>query len=151
MNIELIKQLRESTSAGVMDAKQALEDADGDIKKAEKLLRERGIQAAAKKSQRQAASGIIYSYIHSEGQVGVLLELNCETSFVAKTDAFQNLAHEVALQTASMNPEDIEELLEQDYIRDSGKTIEELVKEIIAETGENIEVGRFCRYEVGEQ
>lgn len=148
MDIEKIKQLRESTSAGVMDAKKALEDADGDINQAEKLLRERGIEKAAKKAARAASFGIIYAYIHSESQVGVLLELNCETSFVAKTDAFQNLAHEIALQIASMDPQDVDELMGQDYIRNSKKTIEELVKEIIAETGENVEVGRFCRFEV---
>lgn len=147
--IDLIKQLREQTGAGVMDAKRALTDADGDLNQAEELLRERGIEAAAEKSDRAAAAGIIYSYVHGQGQVGVLLELNCETSFVAKTDAFQKLAHEIALQITSMEPADVDELLAQEYIRDTSKTIEELVKEVVAETRENIEVGKFCRFEVG--
>lgn len=149
ISIEEIKKLRELTGAGVMDAKQALNQARGDLQQATKILEEQGLQRAAQRSQRKASAGIIYSYIHNQDQVGVLLELNCETSFVAKTDVFRQLAHEVALQIASMNPKDVKELLAQDYIRDSKKTIEELVKEGIAKTGENIEISRFCRFEVG--
>lgn len=133
-----------------MDTRRALEDVGGDLGKATELLRERGIKAAAKKSERSTVSGIIYSYVHGQGQVGVLLELNCETSFVAKTSAFQSLAHEIALQIASMSPENVDELIDQDHIRDSKKTIQELIKGVIAETGENIGVGRFTRYEVGK-
>lgn len=151
ISIELIKQLREQTGAGVMDAKHALEDAGGNLKEAKKILQQIGFEKAEKKASREASVGLIASYIHAGGNAGVLLELNCETDFVAKTDEFQALARELCLQVVSMNPRGAKELLEQEYIRDPKRKVGELVKEVVAKTGENIVVRRFMRYEMGEQ
>lgn len=151
MNISLdqLKKLRADTSAGVSDCRQALEDASGDFAKAKKLLIERGVEKAAKKSDRATASGLVESYVHG-GKVGVLVEVRCETDFVARTDDFKHLAHEVALQIAAMNPKDTKMLLSSPYIRDAQKTIEALVKETIAKLGENITIGTFTRLSLGE-
>ena len=148
--MEKIKQLRELSGAGVMDAKKALEENGGDIEKSAAALRAKGIEKAAKKSDRATESGLVYAYIHGEGQVGSLVELNCETSFVAKTDDFKKLAHEVALQVVSMAPENVEELTKQAYIRDAKQTIQDLISEVIAKTGENITIKRFSRFALGE-
>lgn len=163
----MVKELREATGAGVMDAKRALEDAQGDIKRATELLREKGLAAAAKRAGREANQGVIESYIHAGGRIGVLLELNCETDFVANTEEFRTLARNVAMQIAAMNPavvsvedrkdrEDLagmpdEEvaLLAQPFIRDSSRTIGQLIQEVIARTGENVRVNRFVRFELG--
>ena len=144
MQIKLddLKKLRAETSAGVSDCRQALEDAGGDFAKAKKLLMERGLEKAAKKADRQTGSGLIESYVHG-GRVGVLVEVRCETDFVARTDEFKHLAHEIALQVAAMNPKDTKALLESPYIRDPQKTIEALVAETIAKLGENITIGKF--------
>lgn len=144
MQIKLddLKRLRAETSAGVSDCRQALEDAGGNYAKAKKLLMERGIAKAAKKADRQTGSGLIESYVHG-GKVGVLVEVRCETDFVARTDEFKHLAHEIALQVAATNPKDTKALLESPYIRDPQKTIEALVKETIAKLGENITLGKF--------
>lgn len=144
MQIKLddLKKLRAETSAGVSDCRQALEDADGNYAKAKKLLMERGIAKAAKKADRQTGAGLIESYVHG-GKVGVLVEVRCETDFVARTDEFKHLAHEIALQVAATNPKDTKALLESPYIRDPQKTIEALVKETIAKLGENITLGKF--------
>ena len=150
ISLDLLKKLREETSAGVSDCRQALEDANGDYEKAKKLLMERGIEKAKKKEGRQASEGIIASYIHATQKVGVLIELNCETDFVARTDDFKNLAKEISLQVAAMNPKDVKELLSSPYIRDPKLTIEALVKGAIAKLGENISVARFTRMAVGE-
>lgn len=151
MQIKLddLKKLRAETSAGVSDCRQALEDAGGDFAKAKKLLMERGLQKAAKKADRQTTSGLVESYVHG-GKVGVLVEVRCETDFVARTDEFKHLAHEIALQVAAMNPKDTKTLLASEYIRDPQKTIEALIKETIAKLGENITVGRFTRLALGE-
>lgn len=149
INAQDIKKLRELTSAGFADCKNALEEASGDIKKAEEILKEKGIAKAAKKGDRETGSGLVESYVHG-GRIGVLVELLCETDFVARTDEFKTLAHEIALQISSMNPESSEELLKQEYIRDASKTIEDLVKEAIAKLGENIKVGKFNRIALGE-
>ncbi len=148
--IDEIKKLREKTGAGVMEAKKALEEAGGDMVKAEELIRQMGIAKAEKKTDRTASAGLIYSYIHQGGKVGVILEMNCETDFVAKNDEFVNLCKELSLQIASMNPESVEELLEQDYIRDGSRKIKELIKELIGKVGENMQLKRFVRYELGE-
>lgn len=152
MNIPLdsIKKLREETQAGVADCKKALEEASGDFEKAKKALWKKGFEIAAKKAERITPEGLIESYIHTNGKVGVLLEVLCETDFVARTAEFKSLAHEVAMQIASMNPKNIEELLSQDYIRESGKKVEDLVKEVIAKLGENIIVRRFVRFGIGD-
>jgi len=159
-----IKRLREDTGAGIMDCKRALEDAAGDLDKAKGLLRERGIARAEGRAGRQAGQGLIHSYIHG-GRVGALVEVNCETDFVARTEDFQQLVHEIAMQVASMNPrvvsrDDLPEgedasaaeaaLLDQAYIRDNHRTIRDLIQETIAKTGENIRVNRFVRFELGQ-
>jgi len=149
ISVDLIKQLREKTGAGVADCRAALAESSGDLKKAEEILKKRGFERAAKKADRATNSGLVESYIH-QGRVGVLVELLCETDFVARTDEFKNLAHELAMQVASMNPKDSSALLKQEYIRDPQKTISDLVKEIIAKLGENITIGRFQRFELGK-
>ena len=143
-----IRKLRELTSAGFADCKSALEEAKGDLKKAEEILKEKGIAKAAKKGDRETGSGLVETYVHLNGRIGVVLSVLCETDFVARTDEFKTLAHEVAMQIAAMNPENTEELLKQEYIRDGSKTIEDLVKENIAKLGENIQLGKFSRIEI---
>lgn len=190
-----VKTLRERTGAGMMDCKNALVECDGDMEKAVDYLREKGIAKAAKKAGRIAAEGIVDSYIHMGGRVGVLLEVNCETDFVANSDQFRTLVHDIALQIAASNPlyvkpEDVpaevlekekailraqalEEgkpekivdkmvegriksyyedncLLNQKYVKDPSKTIEQVVVEATAQIGEKISVRRFVRYEMGE-
>jgi len=147
MTIETIKKLRELTGAGVMDCKKALEDANGDFDEAIKLIHERGLIKAEKKSDRKTGAGLIKSYIHNE-RVGVLLELRCETDFVARSEVFKKLAHELAMQIAAMDPENIDSLLSQPYIKDASITVEELIKKEVASVGENIRIERFCRYEI---
>lgn len=146
---EQIKKLRESTGGGVMECKRALEETKGDMKKAAELLKKWGIEKSEKKADRETKAGLIDSYIHAGGKVGVLLELTCETDFVAKTDEFKHLSHEICLQIASMNPKDVKALLKQEYIRDPSQTIEQLVKLTIGKLGENIQIGRFIRYQLG--
>jgi len=150
VSIKDIKKLREKTSAGIADCRKALEEAGGDFKKAQELLESWGMDKAAKKADRIVGAGLVETYIHTDGRIGALIEINCETDFVARTDEFKNLAHEVAMQVAAMDPKDVEELLKQEYIRDSSKTIDQLVKETIAKVGENIVIKRFMRFELGE-
>ena len=142
-----IERLREATSAGVMDCKRALADAEGDFDRAVALIRERGLIKAEKKAERGTGAGLLESYLHNN-RIGVLLELRCETDFVARTDEFKNLAHELAMQVAAMNPADTAALLSQPYFRDEQTTVEHVIKGVIAKVGENIRVARFCRYEV---
>ncbi len=201
----LVKELREKTGAGMMDCKKVLTETNGDIDKAIDLLREKGLAAAAKKAGRIAAEGVVTSYIHGNGRIGVLVEINCETDFVGKTDNFQNLAKDIAMQIAAANPtylnreevpadviehertvlleqakaeaeEDVKAgrkpkpeavlekmvngrvekyykencLMEQVFIKDSDKTITDLINENIATIGENINIRRFVRFELGE-
>ncbi len=195
VTMEQIKELRERTGAGVLESKKTLEETGGNIDQAITLLRERGMVKAAKKASREVNEGVVEPYIHLGGKIGVLVELNCETDFVARTDAFKELAHEVALHIAAAapryvsraeveqgelerereiyvaaakeegKPENIAQkiadgrlkkfyeenvLLEQPYIRDSSKTIEDLVKEHITRLGENIVINRFARFVIGE-
>ena len=147
ISLDILKKLRAETSAGVSDCRQALEDAKGDYVKAKKLVNERGIEKAAKKADRKTGAGIIESYVHG-GRVGVLLEIRCETDFVARTDNFKTLAHEVALQIAAMNPKNVKELLKEEYIRDPALTVEALIKQTIARLGENITISQFHRMEL---
>ncbi len=149
ISVDQIKKLREQTGAGIADCRKALEDAKGDFKKAAELLRSWGIDKAASKSDRLVGEGLVDTYIHGGGKVGAIVEINCETDFVARTDEFKNLTHEVAMQVAAMDPKDVKELQEQTYIRDSSKTIGDLVKEAIAKLGENIVIKRFERFELG--
>ncbi len=152
MNFSLddLKKLRAETSAGVADCRQALEDAAGNYEKAKKLLIEQGLEKAAKKEGKETSQGVVASYVHAGGKVGVLVELRCETDFVARTDEFGQLAHEIALQIAAMNPKDVKELLASPYIREASKSIEALVKITIAKVGENITIARFTRMQLGE-
>jgi elongation factor Ts len=194
-NVTLVKELRERTGAGIVDCQKALTETDGDLEIAITSLREKGLAAAAKRVGRVAAQGMVGSYIHGGGKIGVLVEVNCETDFVARTDEFQRLVKNVAMQVAAANPRyvrrdevsDTEKekeraiyrtqteqsgkpaavierivegklekffseacLLEQPFIRDPSKTIEQLVKESVAKTGENILVRRFARFQIGE-
>lgn len=149
ISLELLKKLREDTKAGVSDCRQALEDADGDYAKAKKLILERGLEKADKKSGKETSQGVVESYVHG-GRVGVLVELRCETDFVARTDDFKRLAHEIALQVASMEPKNTAELLKSPYIRDAGMTIEALIKLTIAKLGENVTIAKFTRIELGD-
>jgi elongation factor Ts len=169
-----VKALREETGAGIMDCKRALEQAGGDAEQAKTILREQGLASTEKKAGRETGQGLVESYIHTVGgvgRIGALVEINCETDFVARTDEFKQLAREVALQVAAMNPrfitreeappevveaegltaEQVEaaSLLSQDYIRDTSRTIGQLIKEAVAKTGENIRVRRFARFELG--
>jgi elongation factor Ts len=157
---ELIKELREKTGAGIMECKRAVDDALGDLAKAEQLIKERGLAMAEKKAGREAGQGLIDSYVHA-GRIGAMIELNCETDFVARTSDFRTLAREIAMQVAATNPSRIsakEEasdgdvpLLDQPYIRDSSKTVQELVNETISRVRENIVIRRFSRFELGGQ
>lgn len=149
VDVKLIKQLRDKTSAGVSDVRAALEEASGDFKKAEEILKKKGFERASKKADRATRAGLIEAYVH-QSRVGALVELLCETDFVARTDEFKTLAHEIAMQVASMNPKDNSALLRQEYIRDPSKTIQDLIREAIAKLGENIIVARFSRFELGK-
>jgi len=195
VNAALIKELRESTGAGLMDCKKALQEVDGDLDKATEYLRKNGLAKAAKKAGRAATEGAVVSYIHSNNRVGVLLEVNCETDFVAATDGFKDFCKDVALQIAAMNPQALSReempadfverervvlrekalaegkpaaivdkivegqinkffsehvLLEQKFVKDDKKTIDELTRELISTIGENVKIRRFVRYELGE-
>lgn len=141
--MDQIKQLREETGTGVMEAKKALEEAKGDYNQAKKIVFERGLMKAEKKSDRETKEGFVGSYIHTTGKVGAMVTLLCETDFVARNEEFMKLAREIAMQAASMRPETIEELLDQEYIRDGKFTIRELIKTLSAKVGENITLGEM--------
>lgn len=149
-DITLLKKLRAETSASIADCRMALEETENDFKKAQEWLKKRGLERAEKKSDRETSQGLIEAYIHGGGRIGVLVEINCETDFVAKTDDFKHLAKEIALQISAMNPKDVDALLKQEYIRDSSQTIEALIKSVIGKLGENITVGKFQRLALGE-
>ena len=144
---EDIKKLRELTGAGVMDSKNALADAGDNFDKAVELIKERGLAKADKKAERELKAGLIDAYIHNN-RVGVLLNVSCETDFVARSDTFKELVHDIAMQIAAMNPESVEELMHQAYIKDEKENVEKLVKGTIAKLGENIKVEEFTRYEI---
>jgi elongation factor Ts len=161
---EDVKKLREATNAGVMDAKRALEEANGNFEQAKSILRERGVAAAAKRSERATGQGVVEAYIQGGGRIGVIVEVQCETDFVARTDTFRALAKDVAMQIAAMNPlaltpEEVpaehngtaEEnaLLTQNFIKDGSRTIQQLVQDVVASTGENVRIARFSRFELG--
>lgn len=191
IDINLIKQLRDMTGAGVADVKEALEEAKDDIEKAKDILRLKGQKSAAKRTERSASQGLVGSYVHSNGKIGVLVEVNCETDFVARTNDFQELVHNIALQIAAAAPEYVKSedipaeviakeksicaeevaeekkpeaikekiiegklqkfyssvcLINQPFIKDDKKKIQDLITETIAKTGENIQVKRFVRF-----
>ena len=162
---EQVKELRDLTRAGVMECKNALEEAGGDIAKAAEILKERGLALAEKRSDRETSQGLVECYVHAGGRIGSMVEVNCETDFVALTDEFKMLAHDLAMQVAATGPiaitaeelpDDTEEapeeavLLLQPFIKDASRTVDEVVKEVIAKTGENIRVTRISRFELGQ-
>jgi elongation factor Ts len=166
VSLEMIKELREETGAGIMQCRNALEKHEGNREKALEFLKEQGLLKAKEKAERTAAEGLIEAYIHTGGRVGAMIELNCETDFVARTDEFKELAHNLAMQVAAMAPQFVSEadmpkgadvepsvacLLLQPYIKDQDLTIGDIITETIARVGENIKVSRFARFELGEQ
>lgn len=163
ISTQKIKELREQTGAGIMDSKRALEASGGDMAKAMQILKEQGLARAAKKAERVARQGLIEAYIHAGGRIGAMVEVNCETDFVARTDDFRRLVHDIAMQVAATNPKVVgnepdldtsniseeEILLKQPFIKDPSITIEDLVKNSIAKVGENVIIRRFARFELG--
>lgn len=145
-----VKKLRELTGAGMMDCKKALDAADGDMKKAEAIVKEKGLANAEKKADRETKEGFIASYVHTTGKTAALVELLCETDFVGRNEEFRALAREIAMQAAAMNPATVEELLTQPYMKDGSVTIETLIKQLSGKIGEKLVLSRFVRYEVGE-
>lgn len=148
ISLEKIKKLREETGVGIMACKKALAEAGGDLEEAKEILSEQAAMKAKRRADRETSEGVVASYIHTDGKKGALVELNSETDFVARSDDFRELAREIAMQVCAMNPEDKEDLLGQEWIRDPQKTIRELVQEETVRTRENIELGKFCRIEV---
>jgi len=145
LDLTLLKKLREETSASVSDCRRALEETGGDYKKALEWLKKRSAEKAEKKLNRETGEGIIGTYVHQNGKVAAMVQLLCETDFVARTDEFQHLAKEIAMQVAAMNPENVDGLLKQEYIRDSSQTIEHMIKQVIGKLGENIAIKGFTR------
>src|SRR3990172_803183 len=149
ISLDLIRKLKESTGAPVIRVKKVLEEVEGDKKKAFDILQKEGFEKAAKKVGRETSQGLIETYIHHSGKVAALVELFCETDFVARNELFRNLAHELALQVASMGAKSANDLIGQEFIRDPNKKVGDLVKEVIAKTGENVRIGRIYRVELG--
>lgn len=150
ITIGQIKKLRDETAISVSECKKALEKAGGDFQKAKEILKKLGKDLSGRKAKRKAGQGIVASYIHSNKKIGVLLELNCESDFVAKNQDFQRLAHEMCLQIAAVGYEadDEDSFLKQPWIKDETKTVKELIDEHIVKLGENIIIKRFVRYEI---
>lgn len=142
-----VQKLREATGAGVMDCKRALQDAEGNFESAKKLIQERGLTKVEKRADRETGAGLIKAYVHNE-RIGVLLDVRAETDFVVRSEPFKGLAQELVMQVAAMNPQSVEELLEQPYVRDESRKISSLVQDVIARVGENVRVNRFVRYEI---
>jgi elongation factor Ts len=165
ISADMVKALREQTGAGVMECKRALQEAEGDMERAMRILQERGLALAEKRAHRETSQGLIDCYIHAGGRIGAMVEVNCETDFVARTDAFKTLVHDLAMQVAATDPVAVSEedlppgaegdpaelcLLRQPFIKDMSRTVDEVVKEVIAQTGENIRVRRFARFQLGQ-
>ncbi|HAI62857.1 MAG: Elongation factor Ts [candidate division WWE3 bacterium GW2011_GWF2_41_45] len=150
LNIKDIKNLREETGAGVLEVKQALENFAGDYTKAKEELMKKVGAKAAKKSERVTKDGLIFSYLHAGGRVGTMIYMACETDFVAKTEDFQKLCKEVAMQAATGDYSSVEDLLNDEYIREPSKKISDLLNEVTAKVGEKIELKKFIKYSVGE-
>lgn len=146
--LDNIKHLRSQTGVGVMDARKALEESGGDIRKARDWLSQHAVVKAAKKADRATGDGAIFSYVHQTGKVAAMVKLGCETDFVARTDDFKTLGKEISMQIASMNPQNVDELLSQEWIRDPQKTIKQLIEENIAKMGENIKILEIGRMEI---
>jgi len=146
--IDDVKKIREITGVPVGAIKEALEEAEGQIEKALEVLKKRGAAVAEKKSGRQTGEGLVFSYVHANGKIGVLVALLCETDFVARNEQFKQLGRELAMHIAAMNPKDVAELVLQAYVRDQDITIDFLIKDYIGKIGENIRIGEFCRFEI---
>lgn len=146
--IEDVQKLRTETGLSIMDCKKALEEANGNIEEARKKLQEIGELKAEKKASREIKEGIVAAYIHNNGKIGVLVELGCETDFVAKNEEFKELANDLAMQIAAMGASSKEELLGQPFIKESEKTVDSLIKEKIHKLGENIQVGQFVKFSI---
>lgn len=161
-----VKQLRELSGAGVMECKRALDEARGDLDRALEILRDQGLAQAARRAERDTGQGLIEAYVHGEGRIGVLVELKCETDFVARTAEFRQLAHDIALQVAATNPPSIDDdrelrsdgqereldeipLLRQPFIKDPSRTVQQIIHEVAAKTRENVVVRRYTRYQLG--
>lgn len=148
ISAEAVKKLREATGASMMDCKKALEEARGDEAKAREFLSKRGAEMAEKKAERQTKSGLINAYVHANQKIGVLLEMYCETDFVARNENFKNLAHEICLHIAAVTPQSNEELLAQPFIKDPAKTVQNVITDAVGKLGENIKLGKFSRFEI---
>ena len=146
MSIDQVKELREQTGISISECKKALEEAGGNIEKAKAVLREWGKEVATKKQAREVLAGLVSSYVHGTGKIGSLVAVKCETDFVARADDFKNLCHELALQVASLEAESVDDLLNQQYIKDPGKTVKDVMGEYVAKLGENIVVEKFARF-----
>lgn len=165
ISVQAVKELRERSGAGIMECKRALEEMQGDMEKASDLLKRQGLAKAEKRAGRATSQGLIEVYVHGGGRIGAMVEMNCETDFVARTNEFKELAHNVAMQIAAtsplyVGPEDMPQggespdpkqacLLLQPYIREPSRTVQDIVTETIAKVGENIRVSRFARFELG--
>lgn len=150
ISVDLIRKIREETGAPVIRVKKVLEEFKGDEKKAIVLLKKEGFEKIAKREKRETLQGIIDVYSHHSGKVASMVELLCETDFVARNELFKSLAHDLALQVASLDAKNKDELLKQDFIKDPTKKVSDLVGEVIAKTGENIRIGRIYRIELGK-
>ena len=146
--IEQVKKLREELGLGIMEIKSALVTAEGDEKKAKEILKELGFKKAEKRAEKETHQGLVATYTHSTGKVGVVVELLCETDFVAKNEEFIQTAKDLCLQIAAMDPENVDKLLEQDFIKDGSKKVKDLVTALVSKYGENIKVGRMQRFEI---
>ena len=164
ISVEMVKELREQCGAGIMECRKTLIEVAGNMEKALEIMKEKGLLKAAKKAERATTEGLVEAYVHTGGRIGAMVEVNCESDFVARTDEFKELAHNLAMQVAALSPQfitqeevpegaDIEPesacLLLQPYIKDPTKTVRDVVVEIIAKVGENIRVSRFARFELG--
>lgn len=143
--VDKIKQLRELTGAGIVECRKALEEAGGDFEKAKEVLKKNGMLIAEKKSDRTLGAGVLKAYVHNN-RIGVLLELRSETDFVSRSEAFQNLAQEIVFQITAMPVETVADLLKSPYIKDEKMTIDDLVKNVVAQVKERIQIERFARY-----
>lgn len=148
IDVKLVKQLREKSGVGVMEARKALMESKGDLGKAEKYLAKNAVLKANKKANRETKSGGIFTYVHNQKH-GAMVKLACETDFVAKTDEFMGLGKEIAMQVVSSEAKKVEDLLAENYIRDPGKTIKDLIDGVVAKLGENIRLEEFSRLKVG--
>lgn len=159
-----VKELREVSGAGIMECRKALEEAGGNIDKALSLLREGGMAKAEKRAGRETGQGMVEAYLHAGGRIGAMVEVNCESDFVGRTDEFRTLAHDLAMQVAATSPKYLDKdsvpageeadpaevcLLEQPFIKEPSKSVRDLISEAVSKTGENIRVRRFARFELG--